>query len=68
LPVEGEVEGDEVSSPEMRVGEESMVTADDVPGAEEPGVERDGLALERVVPFDESALEPVEPPDPFVSA
>jgi hypothetical protein len=70
LPVEGDSEGDsegdEESSPELRAEEESVVSADEVP--EDSGAERDGFAWERAVPFDESALLPVEPPDPVVSA
>jgi hypothetical protein len=63
---EGDSEGDEESSPEPRAGEESVVSADEVPEGSE--AERDGFAWERAVPFDESALLPVEPPEPVVSA
>jgi hypothetical protein len=63
---EGDSEGDEESSAELRAGEESVVSADEVP--EDSGAERDGFAWERAVPFDESVLLPVEPPDPVVSA
>ena len=61
---EGDSEGDEESSAEPRAGE--VVSADEVP--EDSEAERDGFAWERAVPFDESALLPVEPPEPVVSA
>jgi hypothetical protein len=69
VSVEGDVEGDEESSPEPRAEDESAVSSEvseDWP--EDSGAERDGFALERGDPLDESVLEPVEPPDPVVSA